>query len=223
MNEMAKTIGLLKKEELDLLQGKGIDIGCGIQTVRPDAQRFDQEEGDANVITKHILSYDSYDYVFSSHCLEHMHDPIATFSDWWKLVKPGGIMFIIVPDEDLYEQGFWPSLFNPDHKATFTISKQCSWSPVSLNLLDMARALKNAEIISIRLQDSHYKRIYQTHGYWSRKIAQIVVPRRWQVISKWPFLLPLFDWICLFFHFPIDQTASIALAQNILIVKKTPT
>ena len=39
-----------------------------------------------------------------------------------------------VPDEDLYEQGQFPSTYNVDHKWTFTILKTTSWSPCSLNL-----------------------------------------------------------------------------------------
>ena len=52
-----------------------------------------------------------------------MRDPRSAIAQWWGLVKPGGVLFVIVPDEDLYEQGFWPSRFNCDHKWTFTIAK----------------------------------------------------------------------------------------------------
>lgn len=39
----------------------------------------------------------------------------------------------------MYEQGVYPSRFNPDHKWTFTIQKPqgASWSPRSINLLEM--------------------------------------------------------------------------------------
>jgi hypothetical protein len=37
----------------------------------------------------------------------------------------------------MYEQGVWPSTFNGDHKHTFTMFKQRSWSPVSVNVLEM--------------------------------------------------------------------------------------
>ncbi len=62
-----------------------------------------------------------YDFVFASHVLEHM-DPRAALEDWLSLVRPGGLI-VLVPDEDLYEQGHVPSLFNDDHKHTFTISE----------------------------------------------------------------------------------------------------
>jgi len=77
-------------------------------------------------------------------------------------------MFILVPDEDLYEQGYWLSLFNHDHKATFTISKQKSWSPVSYNFLQLAESCKDAKIISLRLQDDKYNRKYFNLQKWTR-------------------------------------------------------
>src|SRR6185503_6093767 len=134
--EAAKTKSLWSSEILDLLSGNGIDIGCGIDPITPDAQRFDQEHGDANRISQYVTN--QFDFVFSSHCLEHMHDPSPTLQDWFKLVKPGGHLIVLVPDEDLYEQGCFPSLFNSDHKNTFTLSKNKSWSSKSHNVLELA-------------------------------------------------------------------------------------
>ena len=100
---------------------------------------FDIEHGDANVVSQYVK--EQFDFVYSSHCLEHMHDPRATILDWWKLVKPGGHLFrSAVSDEDLYEQGVFPSCFNFTHKATFTISKSKSWSPKSVNVLELAQS-----------------------------------------------------------------------------------
>jgi len=220
VRETSKTRGLLTELELRALSGKGLDIGCGDDPVRPDVQPFDVDQGDANCVTRFITDLESYDYVFSSHCLEHMYDPCTTIADWWKLVKPEGTMFVVVPDEDLYEQGYWPSLFNSDHKATFTISKQSSWSPVSRNLMDLARALPDAEIVSVRLQDHRYERKYLAPGVWAHGIAEYAVRTRNNLTRRIPPLRWLFDGLCMLFHFPIDQTRGHALAQNILIVTK---
>jgi hypothetical protein len=93
-----------------------------------------------------------------------MRDPRDAIGQWWSLVKPGGVLFVIVPDEDLYEQGYWPSRFNRDHKWTFTIAKRASWSPVSVNLLDLARSLPGGELLDIRLFDTAYDRGLQVNG-----------------------------------------------------------
>lgn len=93
-----------------------------------------------------------------------MHEPAFTIQEWWKLVKPGGYLFFIVPDEDLYEQGVFPSRFNSDHKATFTISKVKSWSPKSYNVYDLAKSLPESKIVKLALQDRNYDRTKASFG-----------------------------------------------------------
>jgi SAM-dependent methyltransferase len=156
MNETTKSKQYWGPVEHEATRGRGIDIGCGPDPVTPEARRFDLADGDANVASQFVK--EQFDFVYSSHCLEHMHDARATILDWWKLVKPGGYLFVTVPDEDLYEQGVFPSRFNPDHKATFTISKTVSWSPKSVNVLDLAQSLPGGEIVRLQLQDRNYDR-----------------------------------------------------------------
>jgi SAM-dependent methyltransferase len=162
MFETSKTLKTWGDWEHGLLTGSGIDIGCGPDPVTPDARPFDLEHGDANHITRYVE--EQFDYVFSSHCLEHMHDPAEALQGWWELVKPGGHLIFIVPDEDLYEQGVFPSRFNPDHKATFTISKVRSWSPVSLNVRDLAHSLEGGEVLKLAVNSTGYDRSLMKHG-----------------------------------------------------------
>lgn len=172
MNEATKSKVHWGELERSVLQGKGIDIGCGNDPVTPNARRFDLEHGDANKITQSIR--EEFDFVFSSHCLEHMHDPQDALREWYQLVKPGGYLFFIVPDEDLYEQGVFPSRFNTDHKATFTISKMRSWSPRSYNVFDLARSLPSAEIVKLALNDIGYDRSAQRFGRSRSRLARAV-------------------------------------------------
>ena len=151
MDETTKTKELWSDFERSILTGKGIDIGCGADPITEDVHRFDIEDGDANHITQYVK--EQFDFVYASHCLEHMHNPCEAILEWWKLVRVGGHLFFIVPDEDLYEQGVFPGRFNSDHKATFTISKHKSWSPVSTNVLDLASTLPNGQLVSLVLQD----------------------------------------------------------------------
>ena len=220
MDETAKTLKLLTPGELGRLNGRGIDIGCGPWPVRPDVQPFDHVHGDANHITRYVKP-GSYDYVFSSHCLEHMRDPDHALQEWWELVRPGGSMLVVVPDEDLYEQGYWPSLFNKDHKFTFTISKQESWSPVSRNLLDMARALPGAEVVSIRVQDAGYDRRFLAEAAWPRPVARLATAAR-VIVAKLAPLRWLASGVCLLLRFPIDQLWGGAVAQILLVLEKQP-
>ena len=115
-----------------LLVGDGIDIGSGDDPVTKHCTRWDKEQGDAQTLPG--LEASQFDWVYSSHCLEDLPNPGMALQRWWEVLKPDGTMLIVVPDEDLYEQGQWPSRFNVDHRWTFTIHKVRSWSPVSICL-----------------------------------------------------------------------------------------
>jgi len=156
MRETSKTREQFGDLERAIVRGRVLDIGAADDPVTPDAVVFDKAHGDASYITAFEPS--SFDLVYSSHCLEHLHDPRRTILNWWSLVKRGGHLFVIVPDEDLYEQGVFPSRFNEEHKHSFTISKKRSWSPSSINVLDLARSLPGGEILSLALNDIGYDR-----------------------------------------------------------------
>lgn len=146
-----------------LFVGQGIDIGCGDDPVTDDGLRWDLPQGDAQDLVG-VLP-ESFDWVYSSHCLEHLPDPRRAVRRWWEVRRPGGRMLLIVPDEDLYEQGAWPSRFNPDHKWTFTIHKSASWSPVSLNLSDLVASLPEHQLGWLRTCDAGYD---DAGGVWDR-------------------------------------------------------
>lgn len=145
--------------------GDGIDIGG-----KPDplmlykelfpmissVKTWDWEDGDAQFLAN--VADNSFDFIHSSHCLEHLVDPIEGLKNWFRVVREGGYMVITVPDEDLYEQGVFPSSYNRDHKWTFTIFKTNSWSNRSLNLLNMVRELGAAiDVIKIEQLSATYR------------------------------------------------------------------
>lgn len=220
MNEASKTRAVWSEAEKKIFVGKGIDIGCGNDPINPSVEKFDVGDGDANEITKYVKS--EYDYVFASHCLEHMKNPALTIKDWWKLVKPGGHLVIVVPDEDLYEQGYYPSLFNGDHKATFTISKKRSWSPVSYNLMELAQSLEKGEIVSIKLHDLNYDRRLINQGVYPRKVALFLLRLHnlmFLFLRRIKIKLSI-NFLAILFKYPVDQTLGDAMAQIQVIIKK---
>ncbi len=42
----------------------------------------------------------SEDFVVSSHVLEHFHNPIKALLEWYRVIRPGGIIFAIVPHKE---------------------------------------------------------------------------------------------------------------------------
>jgi SAM-dependent methyltransferase len=220
MNETSKSRQFWGPLEHAVIKGHGIDIGCGPDPVSSAVRQFDLADGDANHITRHV--HEQFDFVYASHCLEHMHDPRAAMLEWWQLVKPGGHLFFLVPDEDLYEQGVFPSRFNDDHKATFTLDKARSWSPVSINVRDLAASLPGGELVSLVLQDHGYDRRLLRHGpdtppvWWRHGLVRAY---RGLLRAGLPRLAPVDRWQAQWFA--IDQTKRAdTLAQIQCIVRK---
>lgn len=156
-----------RRNKIDLFhkifKGKGIDIGAGQDNLNKDnifkdikfCESFDIKDGDA----QHINSYKPekfYDFVYSSHCLEHMKYPFIAIRNWFSLVKYDGYMVIAVPDQDLYEQGHWPSIFSTDHKWCMTMKNEKSKNLSSINVFDLLNSLDNCEIIKVELVDTNY-------------------------------------------------------------------
>jgi SAM-dependent methyltransferase len=151
--------------------GRGIYVGSGndslgrygrlfplIQSITD----FDLPDGDAQDLAKHADA--SFDFLHSSHCLEHVREPVTALRNWCRVVRKFGHIIVLVPDEDMYEQGIWPSTFNNDHKHTFTICKQKSWSPVSINVTDLLHQVADlAEPV----------RIEQLHMTFQRGIGRV--------------------------------------------------
>jgi SAM-dependent methyltransferase len=126
--------------------GHGIDIGgkpdplgqyAGVFPLMMSARTWDLQDGDAQYLRG--VADNTYDFVHSSHCLEHMRDVVEALQNWVRVLKPGGHLIVTVPDEDMYEQEQWPSRYNPDHKWTFTTAKEVSWSPRSISVIDLAK------------------------------------------------------------------------------------
>lgn len=205
------------------LQGRVLDIGAGTDLVCPWAKSFDIEDGDANHMTRYFQA-GSFDTVHSSHSLEHMDNPKSALEDWWQLVKPEGYLIVIVPDEDLYEQGIWPSFFSNEHKSTFRLNSDTSWSPVSWNLTEMCQALPSALVVSVQQQSHGYDRdLIFPNGMQPKKIKQplkTIVSMIKRIPCIGPKLKDDFLRSLIKYGYPYDQTQKNALAQIEIIVKK---
>ena len=97
-----------KRRGVKWLKGVGIEIGAhnlpieGISPIYVD--RFLEFAGTkclADVISDATglpFRENSLDYVASSHLFEHLPNPILTLCEWYRLLKLGGIIYIVVPD-----------------------------------------------------------------------------------------------------------------------------
>lgn len=64
-----------------------------------------------------------FDYVYNSHCLEHISDYKASIREWYRVTKVNGHIVIVVPHMYLYEKKLsLQSRWNGDHKRFYTPS-----------------------------------------------------------------------------------------------------
>lgn len=104
--------------------GKGIEIGAGahnpfgLDIINVDIYQTDLDEtspfhieqlrlcgsvASVDVVApgdKLPFSSGSYDFVVSSHAFEHFPDPISALLEWDRVIKVGGVIFMIVPHKD---------------------------------------------------------------------------------------------------------------------------
>lgn len=121
-----------------IFTGRMLDVGCGPDKLPfPNVVGFDSENadvvGDANKLTEYFEP-ESFDVISASHVLEHVFNPAEAIRDWLTLIKPGGHLVALVPDVGAYERFTYPSTYNPDHKASFSMIYHGSSFPVHYHI-----------------------------------------------------------------------------------------
>ncbi len=145
--ETSKAKARREKEDFfeKFCRGKGLDIGYGGDLLTPNCIGWDFEHGDAQYLE--IIQDSQFDFVYSSHTLEHMVSPRIALKNWWRVIKPGGYLILYLPDVFLYEKkSTLPSSWNLDHKHFFSIDKDIS--PDTIGVIPLIqRTLLNVEIV----------------------------------------------------------------------------
>lgn len=102
--------------------GSGVDIGCGgIETDSLSGYRqnkinelaigvdLSQTQLCGRADNLYWFNDEVLDYIFSSHLLEHMGDIPATIKEWFRVLKPEGMVVMYLP-----LKGHYPSMGHPD-------------------------------------------------------------------------------------------------------------
>jgi len=99
----------------EVCKGVGVDVGCNrAEWAFPGAKTVDPEIDRSMHATN--FPYDNLDYVFSSHCLEHLYDWVEALDYWYDKLKSGGVLFLYLPD---YSQTYHRPWSNRKHKNIF--------------------------------------------------------------------------------------------------------
>lgn len=93
-------------------QGEGLDIGCKeLDWAFPGATCIDIDFEDPWEAFN--LPDKKYDYIFSSHCLEHLDNWVSALDYWTEHLKEeGGVLFLYLPH---YDQEYWRPWNNRKH------------------------------------------------------------------------------------------------------------
>lgn len=121
--EMAAESRIGREQLLQLLSGEGIEIGAlhrpvtaphlkihyvdrytreDLYNCYPELQGLPIVETDIidDAESLKTIPHASQDFVIANHVIEHMRDPIGTMLAWQRVLRPGGQIFLAVPNRD---------------------------------------------------------------------------------------------------------------------------
>ena len=126
------------KDALLWCRGDGVDVGAG-RNPFPGARPIDT--GTDENAYKINEKTGSLDYVFSSHCIEHLELPELALTEWARVLKPGGILYIYFPSPD----------YIPWRKSSMP-----KWHKHDLNIEEVCRLIRGCEILEISRKDWYF-------------------------------------------------------------------
>lgn len=128
----------------EICRGVGLDVGCckeewALPHARPVDLAFDDEYHALNLPWTGTPN-NKFDYIFSSHCLEHLDDWVGVLDYWGsRIYDKGGIIFLYLPH---YSQEYWRPWNCRKHR----------------NCL-------SAEMLKDYFEDRGYSKVFATDGY----------------------------------------------------------
>jgi SAM-dependent methyltransferase len=146
------------------------------------------------------------DYVIASHVLEHVANPVAALAEWCRVLRPGGIIYVVVPDRRAtweHQRALTPVAHLLDDYLDGTTASdathidefvfQADWSlysprtpaaDVSARQADLARGMHEAvargEDINIHFhtfEPENFRELLETLPSWPER------PLRWEILD----------------------------------------
>lgn len=97
---------------LRFCQGKGLDIGAGSYPL-PGAVVVDPALGPWDAANLPPAPEGGWDYIYSSHTLEHLADWVGALDLWIGQLRTDGCLFLYLPD---YSMPYWRPWHNRKHR-----------------------------------------------------------------------------------------------------------
>jgi SAM-dependent methyltransferase len=95
---------------MQVCKGIGYDIGYGKEDwMLPGSLGIDMKDGNDAL----DLPEGEVDFIYSSHCLEHLPNWVDALDHWTSRLKVGGVLFLYLPH---FSQQYWRPWHNRKHK-----------------------------------------------------------------------------------------------------------
>lgn len=105
-------------------KGVGYDIGCkNKEWAFPNSIPIDISFPDGYHALNLPLTV-QVDYIYSSHCLEHVDNWVDVLEYWYNNLKVGGVLFLYLPH---YDQKYWRPWNNRKHLNIFSVEIIRDW------------------------------------------------------------------------------------------------
>jgi len=121
--------------------GVGVDVGYGKEEWKYPKATYGVDISIPPYYSATNYPYTNLNFVFSSHCLEHLNDWVDVLGYWSKSLNPDtGVLFLYLPH---YAQTYWRPWNNRKH----------------------VNILKSEEIKECLIDKYNYKQVFTSEGY----------------------------------------------------------
>ncbi len=123
----------IKCKAKEYMKSRYVDVGC---SQWPLMNSYPVDKANRHVIEDAEDNY--FSGVFSSHCLEHVHNPDKELTLWHRIIRPGGVLFMYLPHPQC----------EPWHAETGSwVKKEHVWNPDPVTLVQFLREKLDFEIL----------------------------------------------------------------------------
>lgn len=130
----------------------------------------------------------TYDFILSSHSVEHIANPIKALYEWQRVLGPEGIIVMVVPHKDLTFDNKRP-LTTIEHLVqdfTNNVSEMDNThfeEVLSLHDISMDAGIANLETLRLRTVDNFSNRCVHHHIFNTPLLVQLAHYMQWQILD----------------------------------------
>jgi predicted SAM-dependent methyltransferase len=103
---------------------------------------------------------DSQDFLIACHLIEHIEDPIGAMKNWLRVLKPGGILFLTIPDRrftfDYYRPTTTWEHLKRDHEEGPTWSRASHFEEVIREVIGIKDDERVRQLAANPAKDTHF-------------------------------------------------------------------